>query len=251
MKVSALVLAAFASLPLPAARQEPAPEYVCPPCGAECHFTTYRQAGSCGGCGMALVPLSSVPQVGVLVTPRSTLVSSTTPLAAFAAANLGRAFTVADTEEPLRLSDALEIRPQFALARAPALDVLVVTDGYGIWDDELVVEWVRGAAERARAVVAIGRGAVVLARAGLLAGERVPADRFLVERGAALAPGLEFDATLALRRAGKFFLARDAGSALDACLEAIAELGGRERAEQTAAALGHAWKAATETGGAK
>jgi len=261
MKVPALVFAlALVPFPLASVRQEgaaphapeqAAPEYVCPPCGAECHFTTYRQPGGCGVCGMALVPLASVPQVGVLVFPEATLSSSLTVLAAFASANVARVFTVADTAEPMRLADALEIRPQFALGEAPALDVLVVPDGYGLWDDALVVEWVGAAAAKARAVIAVGRGAVVLARAGLLAGERVPADRFLLERGAELAPGLQFDATLAFRRTDNVFLARDAGSALDACLGVIAELGGQPRAQQTAAALGHAWKAGAEPGETK
>ncbi|HEX6883071.1 MAG TPA: DJ-1/PfpI family protein [Planctomycetota bacterium] len=227
-------------------QEAPAAEFVCPPCGEECHFTTYPAAGGCGVCGMALVPLSSVPQVGVLVLPQTTLASSMTTLAVFSAANVGRVFTVADTAQPLRLSDALEIRPQFALAQAPALDVLVVTDGYGIWDDELVVEWVRAAAARARAVVAVGRGALVLARAGLLAGERVPADAVLARRGSELVEGVHFDVDLAYRRSGKLFLARDPGSALDACLAAIAELGGPERARGAATALGHAWTPGVE-----
>lgn len=215
--------------------------FVCPPCGAECHFTTYPKAGACGGCGMQLVPLASVPQVGVLVFPDAQPAGALTVLATLASSNAVRAFTLADTDEPLRLGDVLEIRPQFALAKAPPLDVVVIPEGFGMWDDELLVEWVKGAAAQARCVIALGRGSVLLARAGFLAGERVPADRFLAERGSELAPGLEFDETLAYRRTGRFFLARDLQGALTASFDALAEIAGPERAKRTAAELGLAW----------
>jgi len=244
MKLSAdwlLSLALLATVPARSPQGSAAAAFVCPPCGAECHFTTYSKEGNCGGCGMKLVPLASVPQVGVLLYPDAALVSSTLALSVFSSSNAVRAFTVADTSEPLRLADALEVRPQFALADAPQLDVLVVPEGYGAWDDPLVVEWVKGAAEKARCVVAVGAGSVVLARAGFLAGERVPGRPFLVERGKELAPGLVFDAELDHRRAGKFFLARDAGATIEAALAVVAEIAGEERARRTAEEFGVPW----------
>ncbi len=218
----------------------PAP-FLCPPCGAECHFTTYSKAGSCGVCGMKLVPLASVPQVGVLLYPDVALGSSTLALAVFAASNAVRVFSVADTLDPLRLSDALEVRPQFAFADAPALDVLVLPDGFGAWEDPLIVEWVQGAAEKARCVLAVGGGSVVLAKAGFLANERVPARRFLVERGKELAPGPIYEDVPGHRRAGKFFLARDTGASIGAALAVVAELAGEERALRTAEEFGVPW----------
>lgn len=215
--------------------------FVCPPCGAECHFRTYPKEGNCGVCGMGLVPLATVPQVGVLLYPDAALGSSMTTLALFAGSNAVRAFSVADTTEPLRLGDALEVRPQFAFADAPALDVLVVPDGFGAWDDALLVEWVKGAAGKARCVLAVGGGSVVLAKAGFLAGERVPARRFLVERGQELAPGLIFEDVPGWRRAGRFFLARDTGAATAATLAVVAELAGEERARRTAEEFGVSW----------
>jgi transcriptional regulator GlxA family with amidase domain len=195
---------------------------------------------------MGLVPLASVPQVGVLVHQDATITSGLQALAVFASSNAVRAFTVADTDEPMRLGDALEIRPQFALAEAPALDVLVLSDGYGVWDDALIVEWVKSAVPRARAVIAVGRAAVVLSRAGFLAGERVPAERFLAQRGKELAPELLFDPSLSYRRAGKFHLARDAASTLEASLAVLYELTDPGTAERTADALGLPFGGAAE-----
>jgi transcriptional regulator GlxA family with amidase domain len=224
----------------PAARQGAA-SFVCPPCGAECHFITYPKEGKCGVCGMGLVPLASVPQVGVLLYPDASLASSMLTLSLFAGSNAGRVFSVADTSEPVRLSDALEVRPQFAFADAPVLDVLVVPDGFGAWDDPLIVEWVKGAVEKARFVLSVGGGSVLVAKAGFLAGERVPARRFLVERGKELAPGPVYEDVAGFRRAGKFLLARDTGSGTQAALAVVAELAGEERARRTAEELGLTW----------
>lgn len=243
MNTALLLCALLARSPRPPAfpeTQAPEVSYVCPPCGAECHFTSAPKPGSCGVCGMALVPLGTIPQVGVLLHPDAGL-SSLTILAAFSSSNAVRAFTVADTSEPMRLADALEVRPQFGFGEAPALDVLVVPEGYGAWDDPLLVEWVTAAAAKARFVLSVGHGSVVLARAGLLKGETVPGQRFLVEHGRELAPELVFAAEPARRRAGKFLLARDAQAALLSSLDIVAELAGVERAQRTAEGLGLAW----------
>ena len=243
-----LLLAQESPKPTEAAAAEAA--FVCPPCGAECHFRTYPKAGNCGNCGMTLVPLASVPQIGVLLHPQAGLMTTTLTLSVFAGADVARAFTVADTAQALRLGDTLELKPQFTFADSPALDVLVVPDGFGAWDDELVVEWVKKQAEHARFVLAVDTGSVVLARAGLLAsGERVPASKFLAQRGKELASDVVFDAGTSWRRSGRLFLARDAGGAVDAALAIVAELGGVERARRTAERMGHAWTPAPADAG--
>jgi len=216
--------------------------YVCPPCGAECHFTLYPKAGNCGGCGMGLVPLSSVPQVGVLFHPSADLVSSTLVLSVFASSNVVRVFGVADTAEPLRFADALEVRPQFAFGDAPALDVLVLPEGFGAWDDPMTLEWVKGAVEKARFVLATGGGSILLAKAGYLKGEHVPGRDFLVKNGKQFAEELVFEPEPRLKRSGKFLLARDPLGALDAALAIVQELSTKEKAQRTAQQLGYDWK---------
>lgn len=215
--------------------------FLCPPCGAECHFTSYTKPGKCGVCGMALVPFSSVPQVGVLLTPDVGPSSFSLPLMAFAASSAVRVFTVADSTQPLRCADVLEVVPQFALADAPALDVLVVPATYGALDDALIIEWVKGAAQGARFVLAVDVGSILLGQAGALDGVRVPVNRHMAQRGKELAPKLEFDTELRSTHSGKFRLVRDALGSLDAALEIVGELSGEERARATAKELGYAW----------
>jgi transcriptional regulator GlxA family with amidase domain len=230
----------LALLSLTAGQEAPekAAVYVCPPCGAECHFKSYPKIGNCGVCGMGLVPLASVPQVGVLIHPEAGLGSSLPVLALFAESNAVRVFTVADTDDPVRLGDSIEVRPQFTLAAAPPLDVLVIPEIFGVWNDPLILEWVKSAATKARCVLAVGPGVVLLAKAGFLAGEHVPGKGILLKRGKELAPELVFDAETSWRRAGRFFLARDSESALDASFAIVAELIGEDKARRAAQDFG-------------
>src|SRR5262249_23223766 len=154
----------------------------CPPCGARCHFKTSAKPGGCAVCGMKMVPLSQVPQVGVLLYDGVEVLSSTLPLGVFSSADVARAFTLADARDPIRAGDALEMVPQFALADAPRLDVVVIPSGWGAHEDPLLLEWVARAAKDARFVLAVGLGNVVLSRAGVLGEETVAGDEFLVQR---------------------------------------------------------------------
>ncbi len=238
--VTALVLLSLGWAAQP--QEETAAEaFVCPPCGGECHFKTAPKPGTCGGCGMELVPLASVPQAGVLLYPGVGLVSSTLPLGVLADSNALRAFTVADTADLLRSRDTLDMKPQFAFADAPPLDVLVIPDGYGAHEDPLVLEWVQKSVDRARYVLAIGMGSVVLSGAGFLEGVHAPATRFLAQRGKELAPDLVFDPELRLVHEGKFFLARDDFASVDGVLAILSELVDEECARRTAETLGYAW----------
>lgn len=236
---SILLLLALLSPGLQTAAPQGGP-FVCPPCGAECHFREYERQGGCAVCGMGLVPLSSVPQVGVLVYPGVDLDSSMFALSAFASSNAVRAFSVSDATDPIRAADTIELVPQFAFEKAPALDVLVVPAGHGAHQDPLIVEWVKKSAEKARFVLAIGTGNVVLARTGLIDGRRVPGGP-AAEHWKGLAQQLVFDDGARLLRSGKFLAARDALSGVDGVLEIVAELAGEETAKETAQSLGHTW----------
>jgi len=222
--------------------------FICPPCGSECHFREYPEKGTCGGCGMELAPLASIPQVGVLIFPGVDLTTATLALGAFADSNTVRAFTVADSLDPIRAGDALVLTPQFALADAPRLDVLVVPDGFGAHQDPLLYEWAAKAAGEARFVLGVGMGNVVLGRGGALKDASVPGNEFLAKRIGELVPGLTVDTQARLLRSGKFRLAKDPLSALDGVLEIVGELAGAESAQRTAEGLGLAWKGAAAAG---
>ena len=83
--------------------------------------------------------------------------------------------TVGKTGSAVRATGGLVVLPHHAWATAPPIELLVVPGGFGtraLLDDPEVIEWMVGAAQRARLVTSVCTGALLLARAGLLRGLR-------------------------------------------------------------------------------
>ena len=76
---------------------------------------------------------------------------------------------------PIKDMMGLVLQPTMAFKDAPPLDVLVVPGGYGqqaLMEDTEVIEFVKAQGERAKYVVSVCTGALVLGAAGLLKGDR-------------------------------------------------------------------------------
>lgn len=240
-----LALALLASLARPAdpafrlVQEEPA--WVCPPCGADCHDQAWPEPGACTVCGMERVPRSEVPQVAVVLFPGTDVLSFTGPATAFTVSRAGNVFTVADTVDPIRCQGYLEIVPRHSFRSAPRADVLIVPPiEPSELEDELVLEWLRGAVGAADRVLAVGSGVIAVARTGALQDADVAASfhPYWQQRATELAPDTRFHADLALLRAGKVLTARDATAALEGALRLVAELAGPEPARDAALRLG-------------
>lgn len=94
-----------------------------------------------------------------------------------------RVFTVAPALEPVRTFEGLRLLPDYTLASAPPIDVLVVPSAEHSMDSDLenagLIAWVRTTGLRAQHVLSLCDGAFVLAQAGLLdrrAATTFPAD---------------------------------------------------------------------------
>jgi transcriptional regulator GlxA family with amidase domain len=84
-------------------------------------------------------------------------------------------FTVAASTGVVTTTGGLRIVPHHDFASAPSVDLLVVPGGFGtrsLLNDERVIDWIRDAAGKAQLVTSVCTGALLLARAGLLAGKR-------------------------------------------------------------------------------
>src|SRR5687767_11397688 len=84
--------------------------------------------------------------------------------------------TVAEHHGIVRARNGLSVSPTHSFADCPPPDVLVVPGGYGTrreMHNELVIDWIRSQATRAEVVLSVCTGALLLARAGLLAGLEV------------------------------------------------------------------------------
>ncbi len=86
-----------------------------------------------------------------------------------------RVFTVAAGSDPVIATGGLRVLPDFDLASAPPIEVLVVPGGFGtraLLQDPGLLDWIRHVATTAQRVTSVCTGALVLARVGLLMGRR-------------------------------------------------------------------------------
>jgi cyclohexyl-isocyanide hydratase len=113
--------------------------------------------------------------VGMVLFPNVTQLDLTGPYEVFARLPGAKVFLVAATEAPVRSERGLTIAPDTTFENAPELEVLFVPGGPGVdamMEDEVLLQFLRARAARARYVTSVCTGALVLGAAGLLQGYR-------------------------------------------------------------------------------
>lgn len=99
-----------------------------------------------------------------------------------------RVFSVAESQAPIIAAHGLRVLPDFVLADAPQIDLLVVPGGPGVagaMESRSLIDFVRDRAGQARIAASVCTGAFVLERAGLLRGCRATTHASALERLAA------------------------------------------------------------------
>lgn len=147
-----------------------------------------------------------------------------------------KVFTVAKSRAPVVAVGGLEVVPQHGFADAPKIDVLLVPGGFGtraLIEDAETLDWVRKVAAGARLTTSVCTGALVLARAGLLAGRRA------TTHWAALDQLDSLDAGVTVERGARFIddgVITSAGVAagIDMALHLVEKLCGKQVADETA-----------------
>ena len=145
-------------------------------------------------------------------------------------------FTVAATRAPLRATGGLEVVPAYGFADAPPIDLLVVPGGFGtrpLLADAPTLEWIRRTAAKARLVTSVCTGALLYAKAGLLAGRRATTHWASLDLLASLDP------TVTVERGARFVedgIVTSAGvsAGIDMAFQVVERLYGREVADETA-----------------
>jgi transcriptional regulator GlxA family with amidase domain len=144
-------------------------------------------------------------------------------------------FTVAREAGVLAATGGLRVVADHGFADAPPIDLLVVPGGFGtrpLLEDTEVLAWIRETASTAR-VTSVCTGALLLARAGLLAGKRATTHWGALDVLAGL------DDSIDVRREERVVhdgIVTSAGVAagIDMALSVVEELCGREVADETA-----------------
>lgn len=145
-------------------------------------------------------------------------------------------FTVAKTGGPVEATGGLRVIPDHNFASVPKIDILVVPGGFGtraLLEDSETLNWIRNISEQARLVTSVCTGALVLARAGLLANKQA------TTHWGALDLLADLDSSIDVQRDRRIVddgVVTSAGVAagIDMSFAVVEKLFGREIADETA-----------------
>ncbi len=147
-----------------------------------------------------------------------------------------RVFTVAARAGAVVATGGLRVLPDFDLASAPGIDILVIPGGFGtrpMLENRPMLDWVRQAAATAVRVTSVCTGALVLAKAGLLGGHRA------TTHWGALAMLAELDPTIRVNAVARVVddgIVTSAGvsAGIDMAFAVVEAMHGRAVADETA-----------------
>lgn len=147
-----------------------------------------------------------------------------------------RVFTVAAHAGAVTATGGLRVLPDFDFASVPHIDILLIPGGFGtrpMLHDEAMIAWVRRAAAAASRVTSVCTGALVLAKAGLLAGRRA------TTHWGALATLAELDGTIRVDADARVvedvvFSSAGVSAGIDMAFAVVEAMHGRAVADETA-----------------
>jgi transcriptional regulator GlxA family with amidase domain len=151
-------------------------------------------------------------------------------------------FTVAERREPMRVSGGLTVVPDHTFADAPTPDVIVV-GAHRPSDAELA--WLKGASATAGITLSVCTGASVLARAGLLDGQRAATHYWFTEDFGKRWPKVTFVPGARFVESGRVASSAGLSAGIDLALRVVERYLGREVAQGTADFMeyhGEGWK---------
>ncbi len=207
--------------------------YICPPCGCPQDTARFAVAGTCNGCGMALIASSAIRDVAILVFEGVELLDFTGPYEVFhGARGYFRVSTVGPSTSLLRSNAGLEFMPSHSFADCPAPDIVIIPGGQvnAAIADTAAMAFLRSALKTSEVVMSVCNGAHVLAELGALDGLTVTTHKGAIEGLRRRAP----KATVVDDRRwvdnGRIVTAAGVSSGIDASLHLIERLHSSELA---------------------
>jgi transcriptional regulator GlxA family with amidase domain len=187
------------------------------------------------------VPSAGRINVAFLISESSNVIDMAGPWEVFQDVHLERTgghrmpfrlSTVADTQDPVRLTGGLHVTPDYSVENVPAPNVVVVPAMRGT---PRVHEWLRAVSQKADLTMSVCTGAFQLARAGLLKGKAATTHHDFYDEFAAAFPDVILKRGLRFVEGG-LHIATAGGltSGVDLALRTVERYFGRAVAQQTA-----------------
>lgn len=136
---------------------------------------------------------------------------------------------------PVECAKGLVIEARYSYADAPEYDVLVYPGGRGVrsqLQDEVQLDWVRGAHQRTPLMTSVCTGALVYAAAGLLKGRPATTHWRSLETLRQLDPTIDVRPDERFVDDGDLITAAGISAGIDMALHLVQRLAGRERAQE-------------------
>lgn len=151
--------------------------------------------------------------------------------------DLFRVVTVSERGQPIAARNGLLVMPTHSFTSCPALDVVLVPGGFGTrreMKNPVVLEWVRGVAERAEQVLSVCTGSLVLGSAGLLDGLHATTHFLAFDELRAVAPRSTIHEGARYVDNGRFVCSAGVSAGVDMSLHVIRRMHGDDLARETA-----------------
>jgi len=129
-------------------------------------------------------------------------------------------------------------------ADAPPLEMILVPGGIGTRDaidDRALLDWLAARSRSAEIVMSVCTGTALLARAGLLDGQRATTNKAFFQWVADQGPKVEWVREARWVDAGKFVTSSGVSAGIDMALAVIARVAGRDLADNLARMMEYQW----------
>lgn len=152
--------------------------------------------------------------------------------------------TVGLSKAPIRARGGLQVQPSLSIGDAGGCDVLILPGGFGTrreMHNAILLEWIRRQVASAEAVLSVCTGALLLARAGLLAGLDATTHHVAFDELSEASPSTNVLRGARVVDNGRIVTSAGISAGIDASLHLVSRLLGRAVASETAEYMEYDW----------
>jgi transcriptional regulator GlxA family with amidase domain len=153
--------------------------------------------------------------------------------------------TVAENAGPVLTRGGLSVNPHHRLSDCPRPNLLLVPGGQGTrteMHNPVLIDWIRQASKKAKLILSVCTGSLLLAKAGLLDGLEATTHHEAIDLLREAAPEAMIPAARRLVDNGRVVCSGGIAAGIDMSLHVVARLLGLEIAEKTARQMEYPWE---------
>ena len=186
-----------------------------------------------------------VRRLGALFYPGFELLDTFGPLEMFG--NMPGAvdiITVAEQAGPVRSHQGPSVVAEYGFADCPTLDLMLIPGGMGTRaevENEAMLDWLRRRTPETEVTMSVCTGSALLARAGLLDGQRATSNKMFFQWVVEQGPRVEWVRQARWVEDGRYATSSGVSAGIDMALAVIARLAGPELSETLAMATEYEW----------